>query len=124
MYPLNCGSSLESLFESVLEALHFVVAVSSFQDIRKLRSSVYMRRYVDLCFCWFSHVAQVSRAYRFALLRTQPPAKISFCCSHVSEDKIETQRVHVPNNSVLGIWVVVIIVQVSGKYMIIGYLDP
>ena len=29
-----------------------------------------------------------------------------------------------PNNQVLGIWVMVIIVQVSGKYMIIGYLDP
>ena len=35
-----------------------------------------------------------------------------------------TQRVHVPNNSVLGIWVIVIIVQVLGKYMIIWYLDP
>ena len=35
-----------------------------------------------------------------------------------------TQRVHVPNNKVLGIWVIGIIVQVLGKYMIIGYLDP
>ena len=35
-----------------------------------------------------------------------------------------TQRVHVPNNKVPGIWVIVIIVQVSGKYMIIRYLDP
>ena len=33
-------------------------------------------------------------------------------------------RVHVPNNWVLGIWVIVIIVQVWGEYMIIGYLDP
>ena len=33
-------------------------------------------------------------------------------------------RVHVPNNLVLGIWVIVIIVQVLGKYMIIRYLDP
>ena len=33
-------------------------------------------------------------------------------------------RVHVPNNLVLGIWVIGIIVQVLGKYMIIGYLDP
>ena len=35
-----------------------------------------------------------------------------------------TQRVHVPNNLVLGIWAIVIIVQVLGKYMIIRYLDP
>ena len=35
-----------------------------------------------------------------------------------------TQRVHVPNNWVLGFWVVVIMVQVLGKYMTIGYLDP
>ena len=35
-----------------------------------------------------------------------------------------TQRVHVPNNLVLGIWVIVIIVQVLGKYMTIRYLDP
>ena len=33
-------------------------------------------------------------------------------------------RVHVPNNLVLGFWVIVIIVQVLGKYMIIRYLDP
>ena len=33
-------------------------------------------------------------------------------------------RVHVPNNWLLGFWVKVIIVQVLGKYMIIGYLDP
>ena len=32
------------------------------------------------------------------------------------------QRVHVANNLVLGIWVIVIIVQVLGKYMIIRYL--
>ena len=36
----------------------------------------------------------------------------------------ESQRVHVPNNKVLGFWVIVILVQVLGKYMIIGYLDP
>ena len=29
-----------------------------------------------------------------------------------------------PNNWVLGIWAIVIIVQILGKYMIIGYLDP
>ena len=33
-------------------------------------------------------------------------------------------RVHVSNSWVLGIWVIVIIEQVWGKYMIIGYLDP
>ena len=33
-------------------------------------------------------------------------------------------RVHVPNNWVLGFWVVMVIVQVLGQYMIIGYLDP
>ena len=35
-----------------------------------------------------------------------------------------TQRVHVPNNWVLRIWVIVITVQVLGKYMIIRYSDP
>ena len=35
-----------------------------------------------------------------------------------------TQRVHVRNNQVLGIWVLVIVVQVWGKYMIFRYLDP
>ena len=34
-----------------------------------------------------------------------------------------TQRVHVPNNLVLGFWVMVVIVQVLGRYMIIRYLD-
>ena len=34
-----------------------------------------------------------------------------------------TQRVQVPKNWVLGFWVIVIIVQVLGKYMIIRYLD-
>ena len=29
-----------------------------------------------------------------------------------------------PNNQVLGFWVVGIIVQVLGKYVIISYLDP
>ena len=38
--------------------------------------------------------------------------------------KIRAQRVHVPNNLVLGFWARVIIVQVLRKYMIIGYLDP
>ena len=33
-------------------------------------------------------------------------------------------RVHVPNNGVLGIWVIKIVVQVWGKYTFIGYLDP
>ena len=36
-----------------------------------------------------------------------------------------TQRVHVPNNFVRGIWVIVITVLALGKYvMVIGYLDP
>ena len=36
----------------------------------------------------------------------------------------KTLRVHAPNTWVLGIWVTVIMVQVWGTYMIIGYLDP
>ena len=35
-----------------------------------------------------------------------------------------THRVQVPHNQVLGFWVIVILVQVLGKYMIIRYLDP
>ena len=34
------------------------------------------------------------------------------------------QRVHVPNNWVLGGLLIGIVIQVLGKYMIIGYLDP
>ena len=34
------------------------------------------------------------------------------------------QRVHVPNIWVVGFWVIVIMVQVLGRYMIIRYLDP
>ena len=33
-------------------------------------------------------------------------------------------RVQVPDNQVLGYWVIVVIVQVLGKYRIVGYLDP
>ena len=33
------------------------------------------------------------------------------------------QRVHVPNNYVLGFWVIGISVLVLGKYLIIRYLD-
>ena len=29
-----------------------------------------------------------------------------------------------PSHQALGIWVIVIVVQVLGKYMIVGYLDP
>ena len=35
-----------------------------------------------------------------------------------------TLRVHVPNNWVLGLGVVINIIQVMGKYMIVRYLDP
>ena len=38
--------------------------------------------------------------------------------------QVLSQRVHVPNNWVLGFSVIVIIVQVLGKSMIIRYLDP
>ena len=42
-----------------------------------------------------------------------------------SKDNSQTSlRVHVPNDWVLGFWVIVIIVQAMGKYMIIRYLDP
>ena len=37
--------------------------------------------------------------------------------------KPRTQRVQVPNNLVLGFWVIVVIVLDLGKYMIIRYLD-
>ena len=37
---------------------------------------------------------------------------------------LNSLRVHVPNNWVLGIWIMVIIDLVLGKYMIIRYLDP
>ena len=36
----------------------------------------------------------------------------------------QPRGVHVPNNLILWIWGMVIIVQVLGKYMIIRYLDP
>ena len=35
-----------------------------------------------------------------------------------------TQRVQVTNKWVLGFWVIVIIEQILGNYLIIGYLDP
>ena len=35
-----------------------------------------------------------------------------------------SHRVQVPNSSVLGFWVMIIIVQVLSKYMIIRYMDP
>ena len=37
---------------------------------------------------------------------------------------VVTLRVQVANNYVLGFRVIVIVVQVLGEYMIIGYLDP
>ena len=40
------------------------------------------------------------------------------------ETKAANPKVHVSNNSVLGILVIVIIVRILGKYIIIGYLDP
>ena len=33
-------------------------------------------------------------------------------------------RVQVPNYLVRGVWVIVTVVQVLGKHMIVGYLDP
>ena len=44
-------------------------------------------------------------------------------CSDKDEN-FNVPRVQVPNNWVLGFWVIVIIVQVLGKFMIIRYLDP
>ena len=41
-----------------------------------------------------------------------------------SQNAGSSQRVHVPNNLVPGFWVIVIIVQALGEYMIIRYLDP
>ena len=38
--------------------------------------------------------------------------------------KYNTLRVHVPNDWVLGVLVLAIVVQVLGKYMIIEYLNP
>ena len=37
---------------------------------------------------------------------------------------LSTLRVHVPDNWALGFWVIVLIVQVLGKYMMIRHLDP
>ena len=37
---------------------------------------------------------------------------------------IIAQRIQVPNNEVLGCGVIIIMVQVLGKYMIVRYLDP
>ena len=45
-------------------------------------------------------------------------------CKLVRRQFFLTQRVHVPNNEVLGIWVIVILVQVLGKYANIRHLDP
>ena len=42
----------------------------------------------------------------------------------VLEKKRPSARKVVPNNWAVGIWVIVIIVQLLSKYMIIGYLDP
>ena len=42
----------------------------------------------------------------------------------VSHGVLLSLRVHVPNNWVLRFCVIVILVQVSGKYVIIWYLDP
>ena len=33
-------------------------------------------------------------------------------------------RVQAPNTYVLGYWVIVIMVQLLGKYLTVGYLDP
>ena len=52
-----------------------------------------------------------------------PIASLSLQKSPAREQCL-TQRIHVPNNEVLGFWVVVAIVQVLGKYMIFKYLDP
>ena len=43
--------------------------------------------------------------------------------AHNPSDSSLTQRVQVPNNLLLGFRVLVIIVQVLGKYIVIGYLD-
>ena len=54
-----------------------------------------------------------------------PPASSAFQTPYLrNPGSAIPQRVHVPNNQVLGFWVIVIVVQVLGKYMIIRYLDP
>ena len=42
----------------------------------------------------------------------------------VAQGLAYTLRVRVPNNLVLGLWVIISIVDVLGKYMNIRYLDP
>ena len=44
--------------------------------------------------------------------------------AHMSSVFVGAQRVHAPNNQLLGFWVIVIMVQALGKHMIIRYLDP
>ena len=59
--------------------------------------------------------------------RPQPSVSGGRSCFSLNEGPLQrgvTQRVQVPNNEVLWFWVIVIIVQVLGKYMIIGYLYP
>ena len=50
-------------------------------------------------------------------LRKRKASGIIFCHKH------PTQGVQVPNNLVLGFWVIVTLIQVLAKYMIMGYLD-
>ena len=38
--------------------------------------------------------------------------------------RVRFQKVQLPNNLVLGFWVIVSLVQVLGNYMIISYLEP
>ena len=42
----------------------------------------------------------------------------------MSLEVVLTLRVQVPKKKVLGILVIIILVQVLGKYMIVGHLDP
>ena len=59
---------------------------------------------------------RVQFRYYFALYK---PKEAVYTCN-----AIHTLRTQVPNIQVLEMWVIVIIVQVLGKYMIIRYLDP
>ena len=51
-------------------------------------------------------------------------AWLSVCFGYFLSLRFITLRVRIPNDEVLGIWVVVVLERVFGEHVIIEYLDP
>ena len=88
----------------------------SFWDEGMCNASSHFGAHPDAC-CLVVRVGKKRMMVSIGMLNVFAPASLVPAVDGIP------LRVHVPNNKIFGFWVIVIIVQVLGRYMVIEYLD-